>query len=454
MGKSTKIMNAGEHIQGRYRLEQELGKGGMATVWRAHDLRLERPVAMKFLMPPMAEDPEFLVRFFTEAQQVARLSHPNVVRVLDFGEGDDCPYLVMEYLSGGSLQDLTGAPMEPSRAISLISAAALGAGAAHEAGMVHRDLKPGNIMLGEEGTPKVGDFGIAVTKANERLTATGTAIGSPHYVSPEQASGRPIGPGSDVYSLGVVLYELLTGKRPFERDNAMQLAIAHVEETPEPPSAVEPTLSPAIDEVVMRCLAKDPEARFSNGAEMATALGRLDATGTAPFAVAVSAAPATASETRAATAAVHEVEDETPVARNARRIASVAALAALFLGLLVFGVMALGNDGGRGEDKAAAEVDQEGSVNAEESPTKRNKTDGYEEDVYAATTSSGSAPSPTPTAAEEEQEQEKEAARQSGSGSSSGGSGSTTGEEPAEDPTPEPTSEPTSEPSPAPTSSP
>src|SRR5687768_5513369 len=242
-------MYGGGLIKCRYRLEQELGKGGMATVWRAHDLRLERPVAMKFLMPPMAEDPEFLVRFFTEAQQVARLSHPNVVRVLDFGEGEDCPYLVMEYLSGGSLQDITGTPMEPSRAISLISGAALGAGAAHEAGMVHRDLKPGNIMLGEEGTPKVGDFGIAVTKANERLTATGTAIGSPHYVSPEQASGRPIGPASDVYSLGVVLYELLTGKRPFERDSAMQLAIAHVEETPEPPSAVEPTLSPAIDEV-------------------------------------------------------------------------------------------------------------------------------------------------------------------------------------------------------------
>ena len=435
-------MNAGEVIQSRYRLEQALGKGGMATVWKAHDLRLERPVALKCLMAPLTEDPMFLVRFFQEAQQVARVSHPNVVHVLDFGEGEECPYLVMEYLPGGTLEDI-GKPMEPKQALTLIAGAAAGAGAAHEVGLVHRDLKPGNIMFTEDGTPKIADFGIAVSQAQERLTATGTAIGSPHYVSPEQASGRPTGPPSDVYSLGVVLYELLTGRRPFELENATALAIAHVEETPEPPSSYNSSLPPAIDATVMRCLEKDPEKRFANGAEMAAALQHLAMdSDTAPFATV--AAPATAAT--AAAPAAHS-EEGTPVSRNTRRGVAVSLLAALFVGLLVFGVMALG--GGGDEERAIADVQQDGSINAKESPEAKAAKDDLaaDEESYEETTTTSvvSTPEPADTPAAEEEtttDEEEEAAREE-----------ETYDDKDEDWT-EPSPEPTSEPEPEPTSSP
>lgn len=441
-------MNAGEIIQSRYRLEEELGRGGMATVWRAHDLRLERPVALKCLTAPLAEDPEYLVRFFAEAQQVARLSHPNVVRVLDFGQGEECPYLVMEYLPGGSLVELTESPVEPERAIALISGAARGAGAAHSAGMVHRDLKPGNILLTEDGTPKVADFGIAVTGAQERLTATGTAIGSPHYVSPEHASGRPVGPQSDVYSLGIVLYQLLAGRRPFESDNLMALAIAHVEEEPEPPSTHNPELSAEIDAAVMRCLSKDPDERFADGAEMAAALDSLGADG----ATAALVAPAIATSNGTA---VDEITGEPPMARNTRRVASVSLLVALFLGLLVFGVMALGGDGGRNEEKAVAGVEQDGSINDKESPSKNRAASDTEGEELNEESAPVGAPSPSPTrsASDGSEETEKTVTKET-TEESQEEEFEEDQEEPAEEPAPEPTSEPTEEPAPEPTSTP
>jgi serine/threonine-protein kinase len=265
-------MNPNDLIQDRYRLEKPLGKGGMADVWCAHDERLERPVAVKFLSQRFHGDPEWLVRFFSEAQSVAHISHPNVVAVLDFGEHDERPYLVMEYAPGGSLADFGGDPILPERATELVAEAARGAGAVHETGLVHRDIKPANILLTGDGTAKLADFGIATAEGSERLTATGLAIGSPHYVSPEQASGGSATPRSDVYSLGIVLYELITGKRPFEGDNATAIAIAHVDQAPEPPSALVPGLDPAIDALVLRCLEKDPKARFENGTELAAAL--------------------------------------------------------------------------------------------------------------------------------------------------------------------------------------
>jgi len=445
-------MNAGEIIQGRYRLEQALGKGGMATVWRAHDLRLERPVALKCLTAPLSEDPEFLVRFFAEAQQVARLSHPNVVRVLDFGQGDACPYLVMEYVPGGSLNDVIGTPIEPDRAIEIVAGAARGAGAAHAAGMVHRDLKPGNILLADDGTPKLADFGIAVSQAQERLTATGTAIGSPHYVSPEQASGRPIGAPSDVYSLGVVLYELLTGRRPFEKDNVTALAIAHVEEEPEPPSAHKPELPASVDEFVLTCLAKEPAARFPDGAAMAAALDRLGTDGaTAAFAPAAAATSAATIMAAAATEDADDIVEEPRAARNGRRVASVALLAALFLGLLVFGIMALGDDGGRNEEKAVADtkVDQEGSINAKESPEASEEEDTADAPVTVDDTSEetpAATTSPEPT--EDPDEDTKKTAKNSSSDDT------TEEEQPVSEPTAEPTSDPTSAPTSEPTSTP
>ncbi|HYY44337.1 MAG TPA: serine/threonine-protein kinase [Actinomycetota bacterium] len=265
-------MQAGDAINTRYELEERLGAGGMGEVWRALDARLQRPVAIKFLDPRLCDDPAFLVRFFSEAQSAARINHPNVVAILDFGEHGSRPYLVMEHIAGGTLAGLTGQPVLPDRAMELAGQAALGAGAAHARGIVHRDIKPGNILLTEEGEAKLGDFGIAASGAPETLTATGTAIGSPHYVSPEQASGQGAVPASDVYSLGVVLYELVTGRRPFEGENPTAIAIAHVERAPAPPGRLVEGLEAPAEDIIMRCLEKDPGDRYADGNHLAAAI--------------------------------------------------------------------------------------------------------------------------------------------------------------------------------------
>jgi serine/threonine protein kinase len=263
----------GERIAERYELDHGLGRGGMAEVWCARDVRLDRPVAVKFLAREFSDDPEFLIRFFSEAQSVASLNHPNVVSVLDFGQFEDRPYFVMEYVSGGSLADLADKPLMPERVLEFIEQAARGAGAAHANGVVHRDLKPANILLDDEGRPKLADFGIAASPGGERMTQTGQAIGSPHYISPEQVAGQKATPASDVYSLGIVLYQLLTGVRPYEHDNVTAVAISHVDEEPDPPSAYNDDLDPTLDALVLRCLSKTPEERYADGNELADAIG-------------------------------------------------------------------------------------------------------------------------------------------------------------------------------------
>jgi serine/threonine protein kinase len=270
-------VQAGDVIQGRYELLELLGQGGMAVVWRARDERLERAVAIKLMAPAIAGSPEFLVRFFSEAQNVARISHPNVVSVLDFGEDEGRPFLVMEHLPGGSVADLCGTPLLPERAVEIVAQAAAGAGAAHRGGIVHRDVKPANILLTSDGTAKLADFGIASAAGVEGLTATGAAIGSPHYISPEQAAGKGATPASDVYSLGAVLFELLTGRKLFDDPNVMAIALAHVEREPTAPSALVADLDPGLDALVLRCLDKDPARRFADGGELTQALGALAA---------------------------------------------------------------------------------------------------------------------------------------------------------------------------------
>jgi serine/threonine-protein kinase len=253
----------------------------MAEVWRAHDQVLERTVAIKFLATGSADNPEFLARLFHEAQSIAAISHPNVIGVLDYGTTTAGPYLVMEYAPGGSLGDLTGTPLAPERAIEIMRQVAAGAGAAHAKGIVHRDIKPGNILSCEDGSVKLADFGIASSEVATNLTSTGAAIGSPHYISPEQAMGEHATPRADVYAMGVVLYELLSGRLPFEGGNATAIAIAHVEEDPQPLSALLPELDPQLDALVMTCLAKQPEARFADGNALAAALADPDFAGAA-----------------------------------------------------------------------------------------------------------------------------------------------------------------------------
>lgn len=408
-------MNAGDSIQTRYELTELLGRGGMAEVWLAQDSHLGRPVAIKFLAPQLSADPEFLVRFFSEAQAVARISHPNVVTVLDFGEFEDAPYLVMEYVPGGPLTDKVGEPHEPDWAFEVVADAALAAGAAHEQGIIHRDIKPGNILLGEDGEAKLADFGIASSGLSERLTATGAAIGSPHYISPEQAAGQDATPASDVYALGIVLYELLTGVRPFEGDNITAIAIAQVEQEPAPPSTHVPELGAAIDALVLRCLAKEPPSRFTNGTEMAEALAAFDG----------SAVPAI----------VAPMAVERTGVRPRRRLVVAAAAVALLAAIPLVASFASGDDAvsASAEDEVVERLPNVGGLKMKASPSP-SQTAGKV---------TNTAPTPTPAPEKKnQQERDQERDRETDSGGSSGQV-----EEPDPEPTPEPTpADPTPEP--------
>ena len=347
-------MQPGDRLEARYGLEEPLGDGGMAEVWLARDRRLDRPVAVKFLDPALADDAEYLVRFFTEAQSLARISHPNVVTVLDFGEHGGRPFLVMEYVPGGSLMDITGAPIMPERALEIIGRTAAGVGAAHRLGIVHRDIKPGNILLDGDGNPRLADFGIAWSRSAESMTQTGAALGSPHYISPEQARGASAVPQSDVYSLGVVLYELLTGRKLFDADGMTAIAIAHVENVPTPPGAVVPSIPDGIDDLVMRCLAKSPDDRFPDGEALAVAIGdgfNVDHT----VAMATPASPVTGGD-----------EDVVPFPTRAFVITAVVVLA--ILGALAYTVFDAGEPS-RGQAEATVPDGADTSRSPSPSPT-------------------------------------------------------------------------------------
>jgi eukaryotic-like serine/threonine-protein kinase len=263
-------------IDERYRVLNRLGSGGMADVYCAEDLQLGRNVAVKLLYRRFAEDSEFVERFRREASSAAGLQHPNIVGVFDRGEWDGTYYIAMEYLKGHTLKQLVrdhGA-MPPDLAVDITIQVLRAAKFAHKRGVVHRDIKPHNVILDEEGRAKVTDFGIARAGASD-MTETGSIMGTAQYLSPEQAQGQPVSPRSDLYSIGVMLYELLTGKVPFDAESAVTIALKHVSEAPSPPSQLNPAVSPALDAVVLRALEKDPALRFADADEFAAAL--LDA---------------------------------------------------------------------------------------------------------------------------------------------------------------------------------
>jgi serine/threonine protein kinase len=208
---------------GRYRIERELGRGGMATVYLAHDDELERPVAIKLLAEHLARDEQFLARFLREAQLASRLSHPNVVRVYDAGDDDGRPFIVMECVNGESLADTRALPAD--RVVELGVQACAGLQHAHEAGLVHRDIKPANLLVRDDGVLKIADFGIARAAESTRHTQAGTVLGTAAYLSPEQVSGADATPASDVYALGAVLYELLAGRPPYAFSSLSELRL-------------------------------------------------------------------------------------------------------------------------------------------------------------------------------------------------------------------------------------
>ncbi len=322
-------VSEGSVVDGRYRVLRRLGSGGMADVWLAEDTHLQRQVALKILHRRFAQDREFVQRFQREAESAAGLQHPNVVSVFDRGEFEGTYYIAMQYIDGPTLKQLIDRGLTPEQAVALIRQVLEGARFAHRKGIVHRDLKPQNVIVDGEGKAVVTDFGIARAGVSE-ITQTGSVMGTPHYLSPEQAQGFDVTAVSDLYSIGVMLYEALTGRVPFEADSAVAVAMKQVSQTPLRPSSINPRVSPALDAAVMRALAKEPGERFQSADAFIAALdaalkepGAGD--GTADFA----ALPPVVA------VAVEEEPDEEDEDRKRRRRWIAAAIAAVLIGILI-----------------------------------------------------------------------------------------------------------------------
>ncbi|CAN5764060.1 hypothetical protein BH18ACT15_BH18ACT15_12870 [soil metagenome] len=273
-------VDEGHVFGGRYVLVSRLAAGGMGTVYEGLDGRLGRLVAIKLLREELAGDQCFVERFRREARSVAALSHPNIAPVFDYGEERSASYIVMELVRGRDLAKVLEreAPLVAGRAVDIARQVLEALEHAHQAGVVHRDIKPANIVVNERDRVKVTDFGIARAAGVSRLTATGILLGSAHYASPEQVGGRPVGPQSDIYSAGILLYEMLVGVPPFEGESLVQVAERHVTEDVPPPSLRNPALQPLFDHVIARATAREPGDRFARAQEMTEALARWEHT--------------------------------------------------------------------------------------------------------------------------------------------------------------------------------
>jgi eukaryotic-like serine/threonine-protein kinase len=259
---------------GRYRVERTLGQGGMAAVYLAHDSELDRPVAIKVLAEHLSSDEAFRQRFVREARMAAGLSHPNIVHVYDQGDEDGRPFIVMECVDGHTLGEelkRTGA-LPPARVVDLALQICGGREHAHASGLVHRDIKPGNLLLSEDGTVKIADFGIARAAQATKLTQIGSVLGTAAYLAPEQAAGEPVTAAADIYSLGCVLFECLTARTPYVFESLPELVVKQREEPITPIRELRPDVPPELEAAVMHCLARGPEYRPASAAELAREL--------------------------------------------------------------------------------------------------------------------------------------------------------------------------------------
>ncbi len=360
-------MTEARKLGDRYELGEPLGRGGMAEVLEGRDLRLGRRVAVKILRPDLAKDPSFQSRFRREAQSAASLNHPNIVAVYDTGEdilGEDgktvvVPYIVMEHVDGQTLRQLlaSGRRLLPERALEITAGILAALDYSHRHGIVHRDIKPANIMLTRTGDVKVMDFGIAraLADASATMTAASAVMGTAQYLSPEQARGEVVDARSDLYSTGCLLYELLTGRPPFQGDSPVSVAYQHVSETPLPPSQVDPAVPPSLDPLVLKALAKDPDDRYQSAADFRAdverAMAGLPITSAMPVVAPVAAGVAAADATQqfapaGATADPMAGVDDGEKKRSPWVWIGIAALVllvaglALFLGRVLFGATA------------------------------------------------------------------------------------------------------------------
>jgi eukaryotic-like serine/threonine-protein kinase len=357
-------------VDGRYRIIRRLGAGGMAEVWCATDQQLDRKVALKILQPRFAQDQEFVERFRREASSAAGLQHPNVVNVFDRGEYDGTYYIAMEYVEGASLRDLINRGMSVEAAVGVTRQILAAARFAHSNGVIHRDLKPGNVLVDRNGRATVTDFGIAKAGVSE-ITQTGSVMGTAQYLSPEQAQGLEVTAASDLYSVGVILYEALTGRVPFEADSAVAVALKQVSEVPRPPSEHNPKVPRALDAVVLKALAKDPANRFASADEFEAALDAAEANpAVAPFQTAVFGMPPVAppQDAEAQAAPPAGPPPEPPPAGDGRRRWRWVILGVLAVALVALAVWALTRPGhttvpsviGQDVDSATATLEDAG----------------------------------------------------------------------------------------------
>jgi len=337
----------------RYELHRKLARGGMSDVYLARDLLLDRPVAVKVLFPEYAKDPTFVERFRREAQAAANLNHPNIVAIYDWGQQSGTYFIVMEYVEGRSLSEIirTDGPLHPRRAAEVTADIAAALGFAHRNGVVHRDVKPGNIIISPSGQVKVADFGIAqaITGGADQsnLTQAGAVMGTATYFSPEQAQGKPVDPRSDLYSLGCVLYEMLTSKPPFAGDTPVAIAYQHVQSPVTLPSASGVAVPPALEAIDMQLLAKSPSDRYASAEDLRADLRRflegqpVSALGAAAAGAVVGATLADATAAVPATAAPAAgvppyTAEEPPKKRTGLYVGLLVVLLLLVAGILFF----------------------------------------------------------------------------------------------------------------------
>jgi serine/threonine-protein kinase len=373
----------GQVFTSRYMIERELAQGGMAEVYLARDQLLDRPVALKALFPEYAREPSFVERFRREAQAAANLNHPNIVAIYDWGQEAGTYFIVMEYVEGQSLRDLirTNGTLDPGQAAEIAADIAGALAFAHKAGVVHRDVKPGNVVITDSGTVKVTDFGIARAGTSDGLTQTGSVMGTATYFSPEQAQGLAVDGRSDVYSLGVVLYEMVTGAVPFTGDSPVAVAYKHVREQPEPPRQRNAAIPADLEQIILTALAKEPELRYQTADDMRDDLLRFRRgrpLAAAPVTALVSELPTSAVATtmanpavavddrgRQADGPVHEKKKMNPWIVTLLTLLGLAAV----VGLILFLTMVLGDDQQKIEvpnvvgmtvDEATSELDDAG----------------------------------------------------------------------------------------------